>query len=397
MEQPVHHTTSFDRHTLGSFAAALFVLATMGLAHAGEPGDKDSKKEDGPPTVEQIFEGAGIGTTQGCLDLTTPSQLREHRKRWSHAIDSLAEHHPALLHDWIIGADKPPKLVIEETIRQRDCMLGAMLEDAASEDSNLLLDLEDAAPTKRSMAQWAKRHKESDSTRRVVARRVDKSHYRDAAGQAFIWYRKFTFTHPRNFNLISADAAEKCGLTEGNSWRPGSGYHQKCWKKMLSADERQREILTASSAPGISRHHWGSEFDLFGLNPRHFVEGQRLYDEWQWMQTRGIEHGFFQPFLGNDALGKHTYIEERWHWSYYPIARALSLYIRDHEDAVGAALNAQWDRFETRWMGKKRSGDPYFSYVRAHWRDYMFNIADVELASIPWLSPSSLAILILLV
>lgn len=367
--------------------AALVALLTTS-AWAGEPAE--GEPAEAPPTAEAIFTEAGLTELDGCLDLSTPARLRARRTRWRRAIDQLATHHPEQLHAWIIGAEAPPELATREAKLQRDCMIGAMLEDAANPESPLVIELDDGPANKKAMKRWAKKFEQSASARRQAARRIDRSHYRSAAGQAFIWYRKFTFTHPRSFNLISPAAAEKCGLTAGHTWRPSRKTHQRCWNEYLSAPERQREILTASSAPGISRHHWGTEFDLFGLNPRHFHDGARLHDEWTWMTQHGLQHGFFQPFLGNDALGEFTYIEERWHWSYYPISQALTRYAREHDEAVDASLNAQWDRFEKRW-GKRRD---FFSFVREHWRDYAFNIAQVELAAIPWMSPSSLFFLV---
>ena len=372
--------------------ATLCALSAPALAQDQEPAE--SEKDP----LEAMLSEAGLllAPQSPCMDLTSPSALHKRRKQWSAAIEKLAASDPQRLHSWLIGATTPPEAVMREAMHQRDCMIGAMLKDAAREDVELMMDLDEGLSSKSAMRKRAETFESSPGARRAVLRRIDRSHYRDAAGQAFIWRRKFTFTHPRSFNLISDAGAKTCGLTPGHTWRPSSERHQRCWRAHLSPEERQREIMTASSAPGISRHHWGTEFDLFGLNPRHFFEGKRLYDEWMWMQTRGIHHGFFQPFLGTEVLGPHTYIEERWHWSYYPISHAILLYMRAHEAQVGAALNAQWDRFEESWMGKKRKGDPYFTYIRKHWRAYVFDIAHIELSAIPWVSPSSLAILLLL-
>ena len=93
----MHQTTSLDRYALSALVATLLVFASVGMATAGEPDKSKDKAKKAPPSVEKIFEAAGIGATEGCLDLATPSQLREHRERWSHAIDSLAEHHPTAM------------------------------------------------------------------------------------------------------------------------------------------------------------------------------------------------------------------------------------------------------------------------------------------------------------
>ena len=139
----------------------------------------------------------------------------------------------------------------------------------------------------------------------------------------------------------------------------------------MTGEGRETEILLASSAPGISRHHWGTEFDLFSLNPRNFFPGQRFVDEFSWMQNNGITWGFFQPYT--DAPERGGYMEERWHWSYFPIAAALTQFAKRHESSVEARLTAMWTAMESKW-GQSRG--PYFTYVRANWRAYMFGIAD---------------------
>lgn len=346
-------------------------------------------------TANKLLEDAGVSAPEGCLELSGAKALAERQKQWRAGIDALEKNAPAYLHAWIIGAAKPPALAMSEAKAQRDCLLSAIVEDAATSTEGLILDYGDSHPkTPREMKRVAEKFAKKSSTRAQIIRHFDRSHYRDANGQAFIWYRKVSFTHPRSFNLISPAAAEKCGFTAGHSWRPSSERHKRCWFQHLSEDERQREVLTASSAPGISRHHWGTEFDLFGLNPRHFVPKQRLHDEYVWMKDHALDHGFFQPFLGNDVLGPYTYIEERWHWSYYPIANALTSYIKDNQTEVDTALNAQWDKLEKRWSKKTK----YFSFIRAHWRDYVFNVAPVEVSArapralpeLPWMNPSSL-------
>lgn len=340
--------------------------------------------------LEAKLDQQKINALERCDALHSAAALRERYQLWSKAIKGLGKSDPASLHAWIIGADAPPKLVAKETLAMRDCMLMQMVTDAASKDNKLIMDLGEA-PTKKTMREWAKRLERSPKERERLGRMLTTSFHRDAASQAFIWHRKFLFSHPRNFNLISTDAAKKCGLTPGHSWRPQTSRHKHCWHNVLTAKERQREILTASSAPGISRHHWGTEFDLFNLNPRKY-EGQGPYaDEYAWMQERAVRFGFFQPFTGTDKLGKHTYIEERWHWSYYPIAQALLDYIQANPKSVERAMFAQWDSYEQRWSKGKLD---FFGYVKDHWMAYVTNTAKIELATLlgpPGLAPALLA------
>ena len=374
----------------------LLALSVEGLAEERALGHQEEEE----PTIEAIFSAHGLYPEQekGCLDFRDASALRARQERWHEAILTLNAHHPEALHTWLTGLAPPPELVLQEAITQRDCLFGALISEAAEEHSALLLDYASSGQpaTKPAMQRAAERYALSASMRRAVSRRFSLSHHRDAASQALIWRRKFAFSYPRSFDLISSHAAERCGLEAGQPWRPHSSSHSRCWTRHLNQEERQREILTASSAPGISRHHWGTEFDLYGLDPRRFLAGHDLHDEYLWMSEHALKHGFFQPFTGPDELGEHSYIEERWHWSYSPIAEALTRYIEDHQSAYESALEALWIDLEARWSGGARfkEGEPlaHFSFVQSHWRDYVLHTARVALSRLPhtpWLPPSS--------
>jgi len=81
--------------------------------------------------------------------------------------------------------------------------------------------------------------------------------------------------------------------------------------------KRAVEILKYSSMPGTSRHHWGTDFDLNVLSDEYFEkgEGKALY---LWMSRNAHRFGFCQPYPAGRNAG---YREEKWHWSYAPLAR----------------------------------------------------------------------------
>ena len=91
--------------------------------------------------------------------------------------------------------------------------------------------------------------------------------------------------------------------------------------------DRARAILRYSSMPGTSRHHWGTDIDLNDLNNSYFAsgEGKRVYD---WLTANAATYGFCQPYTPKEAGSGRTtgYEEEKWHWSYTPIARRLTKY-----------------------------------------------------------------------
>lgn len=99
----------------------------------------------------------------------------------------------------------------------------------------------------------------------------------------------------------------------------------------LSPAARVHAIMRFSALPGTSRHHWGSDLDVFdaaamppgyqlALSPAEVATGG-LFDPlhcWldQLMATNQ-SHGFFRPY-GTDRGGVAP---ERWHLSFAPLAR----------------------------------------------------------------------------
>ncbi len=90
--------------------------------------------------------------------------------------------------------------------------------------------------------------------------------------------------------------------------------------------ERALKILRYSSMPGSSRHHWGTDIDLNNLENHWFEEGRGLH-EYKWLQDNAHLYGFCQPYTTGRPFG---YFEERWHWSYLPVATRLTTYAREH-------------------------------------------------------------------
>jgi len=83
--------------------------------------------------------------------------------------------------------------------------------------------------------------------------------------------------------------------------------------------DRANNILLYSSMPGTSRHHWGTDIDLNSFDNNWFTQGEglKLYN---WLRENADDFGFCQPYteLGEDR--PNGYQEEKWHWSYLPLA-----------------------------------------------------------------------------
>lgn len=103
--------------------------------------------------------------------------------------------------------------------------------------------------------------------------------------------------------------------------------------------DRATKILLYSSMPGTSRHHWGTDMDLNQLENSYFASGKGL-KEYNWLKAHAAEYGFGQPYSAKGDERPYGYEEEKWHWSYLPIAKKyLKAYGREikSEDIVGFA------------------------------------------------------------
>jgi LAS superfamily LD-carboxypeptidase LdcB len=83
--------------------------------------------------------------------------------------------------------------------------------------------------------------------------------------------------------------------------------------------ERALEILHYSSMPGTSRHHWGTDLDFNSFDNSYFESGKGL-QVYNWLVKNAPSYGFFRPYTEKGEARPHGYEEEKWHWSYQPLA-----------------------------------------------------------------------------
>ncbi len=102
--------------------------------------------------------------------------------------------------------------------------------------------------------------------------------------------------------------------------------------KAISEFDLMLSILRWSALPGTSRHHWGSDIDIFDgrkqlrdevqLTPSECEGNGASADLHQWLDIKiqnESSYGFFRPY--RDDLGGVA--AERWHLSYYPVSRRM--------------------------------------------------------------------------
>lgn len=93
--------------------------------------------------------------------------------------------------------------------------------------------------------------------------------------------------------------------------------------------DKASKILEYSSMPGTSRHHWGTDIDLNAFNNQYFAKGEGL-KVYEWLQDNAPKYGYGQPYTAKGAARPNGYNEEKWHWSYLPIAKPLTEVAKQH-------------------------------------------------------------------
>ena len=83
--------------------------------------------------------------------------------------------------------------------------------------------------------------------------------------------------------------------------------------------DRFAKILEYSAVPGASRHHWGTDIDINGASPEYF-EGESGKKVYEWLTENAPRFGFCQTYAKRNPDRFTGYNEEKWHWSYLPLA-----------------------------------------------------------------------------
>ncbi|WP_416966927.1 D-alanyl-D-alanine carboxypeptidase family protein [Streptomyces sp. 4F14] len=192
---------------------------------------------------------------------------------------------------------------------------------------------------------------------------------RAASVQRQIWDRKYDFLRTGSggagtFGIITDAVRDRYSAQLGTDpqWDPDKDSHREVWAA-LTPDERQIEILRTSTAPGVSRHHLGSDADFFDTTPQNWADGGPLSANYAWLRANASRHGFLQTYTAESAQASPAISQERWHWSYAPVSEAVLDYIRADESVIEGALDQLWGYDPAR-----------YTYIKAHWRDYMYHV-----------------------
>lgn len=137
-----------------------------------------------------------------------------------------------------------------------------------------------------------------------------------------------------------AQAAQEEGivlrvLSATRSFTHQKGIWERKWKERTRAYpdtvRRAQSILEYSAMPGASRHHWGTDVDLNSLKNEDFEVGGPHERVYVWLRQNAHCFGFCQPYTPLGANRPMGYREEKWHWSYLPLA---ALMLQQYADQV---------------------------------------------------------------
>ncbi|MCC5856331.1 MAG: M15 family metallopeptidase [Idiomarina sp.] len=145
---------------------------------------------------------------------------------------------------------------------------------------------------------------------------------------------------------LHAEAAQAIQLmkdvaaTQGVTINVASGFrsyaHQvRIWERKFHSEaladlaeaERIAAIMRWSAVPGTSRHHWGTDMDLYDgsqlerdalrLEPWEYAENGPCHTMTQWLMVHAETFGFYRPY----DIDRGGVAPEPWHWSYVPVAK----------------------------------------------------------------------------
>ena len=107
--------------------------------------------------------------------------------------------------------------------------------------------------------------------------------------------------------------------------------------KGLSAKDAIQEIITYSTLPGTSRHHWGTDIDIIdNANPQSgdVLLAEKFYGDGpssalrSWMNQNAEDYGFLEVYT-NDPNRK-GFSHEPWHYTYHSLSKAYLEVLTNH-------------------------------------------------------------------
>ena len=97
----------------------------------------------------------------------------------------------------------------------------------------------------------------------------------------------------------------------------------------LPAKDAIQEIISYSTLPGTSRHHWGTDIDIIdNANPQSgdVLLAEKFYGDGpssalrSWMNRNAADYGFLEVYT--DHPNRKGFAHEPWHYTYHSLSKA---------------------------------------------------------------------------
>lgn len=144
------------------------------------------------------------------------------------------------------------------------------------------------------------------------------------------WSDKEIYLQKKTYEAFvkMAEAAQKDGVElKVVSGTRNFEDQKKIWERKWKDNEKKikekaanaKKILTFSSMPSTSRHHWGTELDINSVDEDYFKDGKgkKVY---RWLVENASKFGFCQVYSDKKSTKRSGYNQEVWHWSYMPLS-----------------------------------------------------------------------------
>lgn len=138
------------------------------------------------------------------------------------------------------------------------------------------------------------------------------SSFRNLERQTLIWNKKFNGERP-----VFDRQGNEVNMSNLNDW------------------QKVQAILLYSALPGASRHHWGTDLDVFDtatidanyqlqLEPAEYKKNGPFYTLSTWLESNAERFNFYRPYLATDA----PVAQELWHISHKPTAKHFLQFLK---------------------------------------------------------------------
>jgi D-alanyl-D-alanine carboxypeptidase len=144
------------------------------------------------------------------------------------------------------------------------------------------------------------------------------------ASKSGIYLRTEVFLSFKDLHDAAIDEGLEIKILSGTR---SFSYQQSIWERKWEkprymgwdALDKALDILTYSSMPGTSRHHWGTDIDLNAFENEYFESGEGL-EVYEFLNRCASTFGFQQVYTSKETTQspRSGYEEEKWHWSYMP-------------------------------------------------------------------------------